>query len=308
MKVGVIGAGAMGRNHVRTYSDLRDVEYLGVTDTNTETGKEIAARYNAEFIPNLDDLLKKVDAVSICVPTKFHLDIATKVMEAGIHCLIEKPVALTAEDGKKLLEVAKKSGVITGVGHIERFNPIIKEIKKIVTNPYYIEINRHNPTSGRISDTDVVTDLMVHDIDLVWNLLMKDAKGELISAAGLKRESIDFAVATLKFDKCISVLSSNRISSKKIRQISVEGDDKTVVGNMMSQELFIYHKPSEVKTERLRYRQENRMEQVTVSKIEPLREELRTFLQCVKNKQPFPVTIEEANQVLEVSEAIRQKV
>jgi predicted dehydrogenase len=305
MKVGVIGTGAMGRNHVRTYADLRGVEYLGVTDVDVASGKEAAKRHNAEFVPTLDALLKKVEAVSLCVPTKFHFEVAKKVMEAGIPCLIEKPIAMEAEEGRKLEKIRERAGVIAGVGHIERFNPLIPEIKKLIPDPYYVEINRHNPTSGRRTDTDVITDLMVHDLDLVWNFLLKGKKGSVLSASGFKRASIDFAVSLLRFDNCTALLSANRMSSKKIRQISMEDWDKTVVGNLMSQELFVYYKPSEVNTERLKYRQENRMEQVTVSKIEPLREELRTFLKCVKEDNSFPVTLEEASMVLEVADRIR---
>jgi predicted dehydrogenase len=165
MKVGVIGTGNMGRNHVRVYSELKDVEEVYVFDINKESAKKME-EYGAIVSDSMDDLLDHVDAVSVCVSTKYHLDIARDAIKKDVHCLIEKPITGTVREGEELLNLLEDRDLTIGVGHIERFNPIVEEIRGMVKNPLYVEMKRHNPTSTRITDATVVEDLMVHDIDI----------------------------------------------------------------------------------------------------------------------------------------------
>ncbi|TFH48136.1 MAG: Gfo/Idh/MocA family oxidoreductase, partial [Methanothrix sp.] len=164
MDVGVIGVGAMGRNHVRVYSELKGVDTVYVYDPVTENAER--SREFATICKSLPELLGKVDAVSICVPTRYHFDTAKKVIDAGVNCLIEKPITLTVEEGLQLLRIIEGKELVVGVGHIERFNPIVAEMTKIAQRPDYVAIKRHNPTSSRITDASVVEDLMIHDIDI----------------------------------------------------------------------------------------------------------------------------------------------
>ena len=140
MDVGVIGVGAMGKNHVRVYSELKSVDNLWVCDVNTEAAKAIGKQHGAEVYPTVEELLAHVDAASICVPTQFHAGVARQVFAAGRHTFIEKPICATAAEARALMAAAPQ-GIIIGVGHIERFNPIIAEIKKIVTKPLYMDSN-----------------------------------------------------------------------------------------------------------------------------------------------------------------------
>ena len=179
MDIGVIGVGTMGRNHVRVYSELKEVGKVYIYDVNGDMAKRMSEQYGEGVIvgDSMDSLLEKVDAVSICAPTKHHFEIAKKAVEKGISCLIEKPISLTSKEGEKLLEDIKvKDDLVVGVGHIERFNPIVGEIKKLIRSPRYIEIRRHNPASSRITDADVVSDLMIHDTDCL--LYTSDAADE----------------------------------------------------------------------------------------------------------------------------------
>jgi len=166
MKLGVIGTGTRGRNHVRIYSELKEVKEVYAFDANKENSKRFS-EYGAIVCDTMAELLDKVDAVSICVPTKYHLEVAKIAIEYGVHCLIEKPITLTVKEGEELVKLLADSGLIAAVGHIERFNPIVGEIKKIIHNPLYVEIRRQNPASSRITDSTIVEDLMIHDIDLV---------------------------------------------------------------------------------------------------------------------------------------------
>ena len=300
MDIGVIGVGTMGKNHARIYSELKDVNNIYIYDVDRSKTKNIEKEYDAIFC-DLDSLLHKADAVSICVPTKDHFKIAKKCFEKGIHCLIEKPVALNSRSGEELLKFLREN-LIVGVGHIERFNPIVKEIKKVVVNPKYVEIKRHNPASSRINDASVVLDLMIHDIDLVWNYFFKDQSYVFYSFGD---ESVSKVMA--KFNNCIISLSASKIANKKIRSIYVETEEFTVEGDFMNQEIYIYKKPGKYSIENEKYRQENIIEKVLINKVEPLKEELKTFINCVKNNKQFPVTLEEAILNLKIAEKIEGK-
>ncbi|NQE52244.1 UDP-N-acetylglucosamine 3-dehydrogenase, partial [ANME-1 cluster archaeon GoMg3.2] len=220
----------------------------------------------------------------------------------GISCLIEKPISLTLEEGEKLLEEIKiTDDLVVGVGHIERFNPIVGEIKKLITSPRYIEIRRHNPVSLRITDADVVSDLMIHDIDLVWNLFMN-------SGIGYEMHSLwdtDLCKVIARFGTCAVSLSASRIGCKKIRSIYVEDDEFSIEGDFMNQDVYIYRKPQKYREINSRYVQENIIEKVLVNKVEPLKEELKLFVECAKEGKQFPITAEQAVLNLRIVEEIK---
>jgi predicted dehydrogenase len=298
MDVGVIGVGAMGRNHVRVFSELKSVDHLGVCDMNAEAANAIGKQHGATVYPSADELLRHVDAVSICVPTQFHARVAGQVFAAHKHAFIEKPICATAAEAHALMAKAPR-GITIGVGHIERFNPIIAEIKKIVSRPLYVEMKRHNPASSRVTGSSVVEDLMIHDIDIVINVFFP--KPCRIHSVG----NPDLCSVLMECGSVPVVLSASRKASKKIRMIYIEEEDFTVEGDFMSQEVTIYRKPGQYQFENERYVQENIIEKVMVNKVEPLKVELATFIDCAKRHAPFPVTPEQAIRNLEVSEQIR---
>lgn len=298
MDIGVIGVGVMGKNHVRVYSELKQVGTVYVYDVNGEAAKDVASANEAIPCSTIDDLLKDVDAVSICVPTPYHHQVGQRVLDAGIHVLMEKPLCATGREAEDLLGYRKK-GTIMGVGHIERFNPIVQEIRRIVQKPVFVEMNRHNPASARATTSSVVEDLMIHDIDILHHVLFHDDL-ELYAAGNL-----DAASALFRFEDVSAFISASRKSSKKIRRIYIEEEDLTVEGDFMNQEVYTYYKPDKYKVENERYVQENIIEKVMVNKVEPLKVELQTFLECVKHGRPFPVTPEQAIQNLRVCEKVR---
>jgi predicted dehydrogenase len=302
MNTGVIGTGMMGRNHVRVYSELKDVGDVYIYDINGDATEGIRRKYGEEVIvsDSMDSLLEHVDAVSICAPTKYHFEMAKAAIEQGISCLIEKPISSTEEEGKKLLD-AITDDLVVGVGHIERFNPIVGEIKKLIRIPRYVDIMRHNPLSSRITDADVVSDLMIHDIDLVWNYFMTGMSYEMHSFF-----DSDLCKAIARFGTCVISLSASRIGCKKIRSIYVEDEEYSIEGDFMNQEVYIYRKPQKYKETNSRYVQENIIEKVLVNKVEPLKEELKIFVDCVKEGMQFPVTAEQAVLNLQIVEEIEK--
>ncbi len=301
MNVGVIGVGRMGKNHVRVYSELKRVKDIYVYDVDRDAAESMK-KFDAVVCDSLDDLLRVVDAVSICVPTSLHFEVLTKVLERGIHTLVEKPITLTFEEGKKVLETLKeKRDVVVGVGHIERFNPIVGEIREIINDPIYVDIKRHNPTSIRITDSSVVEDLMIHDIDIVFHVLFPNREFKIFSAGNR-----DVSTVLIRFDRSVVTISASRMAAKKIRSIHIEEEDFTIEGDFMSQELFIYRKPEKYRIEGWRYVQENIIEKVLVNKVEPLKVELETFIDCVERGESFPVTPEQAVFNLKICEMVKQ--
>ena len=298
MRVGVIGAGAMGKNHVRVYSELKNVEDVGVFDLNAAAAQAIAQQHGATVHDSVDNLLKSVDAVSVCVPTPFHAATVRQVFAAGKAVLIEKPICATAREAHDLMSHAPK-GVTVGVGHIERFNPVVAEIRKIIKKPLYVEMKRHNPASARVTGSSVVEDLMIHDIDILLNVLFPEPC--LIHSVG----NNDVCSVLMNCGAIPVALSASRKASKKIRMIYIEEEELTIEGDLMTQEVMIYRKPGQYQFEAERYVQENIIEKVMVNKLEPLKVELSTFIECAKRGTPFPVTPAQAIRNLETCEKIR---
>jgi predicted dehydrogenase len=297
MDVGVIGVGAMGRNHVRVYSELRGVDSLGIYDVNTQAAKELGEKHNATVYGSISELLDNSDAVSVVVPTQFHSTIVGQVFAKEKSVLIEKPICATADEAKQLMKKAPE-GITIGVGHIERFNPIVAEIKKIVKTPLYVELKRHNPASARVTGSSVVEDLMIHDIDIILNVFFPNPCD--IHSVG----NADVMSVLMNCNSIPVSLSASRKASKKIRTFYVEDADFTIEGNFMTQEVNIYRKPGQYQIEAERYVQENIIEKVMVNTVEPLKRELETFIDCVNRNRPFPISPEQAIRNLEFCEKI----
>ena len=298
MEVGVIGTGIMGRNHVRIYSELKSVTGLYLYDVNQQAAMSVGLQNGAIPCATIGDLLKKVDALSICVPTQYHLETARQALETGVHVLIEKPICQSVKEAEQVMALIGKNQIV-GVGQIERFNPIVPEIKRICRKPLYVEFNRHNPASTRITGSSIVEDLMIHDIDILRHVLFDDPY--TLSAGGTS----DIASALFRFGSTPAYLSASRKSSKKIRRIYIEEEDFTIEGDFMNQEIFTYYKPDKYHIENERYVQENIIEKVMVNKVEPLKVELQTFIECAKRGKPFPVSPEQAVADLRICEEIQ---
>ena len=313
---------------ITIYSELKEVEEVYAFDVDTEKLKK-SEEYDLIVCDSMEELLARVDAVSICVPTKYHFEVAKRAIENGVHCLIEKPITLTVDEAEELVNLLDNSGLIAGVGHIERFNPIVGEIKRIIKNPLYVEIMRHNPASTRITDSSIVEDLMIHDIDIVFNVLYKPLQGLLVSPSwacggtgGGARDGAaephsgeyelysagnnDLCTAVIKFNSSIVSLSASRKASKKIRSVYVEEEEFTIEGDFMNQEIYVYRKPGKYGIENEQYTQENIIEKVLVNKVEPLKEELKAFIKCVKKCEEFTITPLQALNNLRICEAIRK--
>ena len=193
VRTAVIGVGHLGQYHARWYKNIEECELVGIYDTNTTNRDEIAQKYNVKSFENLSDLFGKVDAVSIVTPTIYHYEVAKEIMSENISCLIEKPITSTVEQAEELLTLAKDKSITITVGHIERFNPAVQELKKFDINPRFIEAHRLAAFDPRGTDVAVILDLMIHDIDLALYLTKSKVKKIDASAISVISDNADIA-------------------------------------------------------------------------------------------------------------------
>lgn len=226
LAVGVIGAGRLGSHHARIYNQMNGCNLTAVFDIDPAQNAGAARRYDLPECSGIDDLLQRVDALSICTPTQTHFEIARTALEHGKHILVEKPVCDSNDDAELLIRLAEDAGVVGAVGHIERFNPAVAGVRERIGRPRFIEAHRLNQFAPRCLETNVILDLMIHDIDLVrW--LVGDEPVE-IRAAGVPvlSHTDDIANCRMSFgDGCIANLTASRISVTPMRKIRVFAQD-----------------------------------------------------------------------------------
>ncbi|VVB66704.1 UDP-N-acetylglucosamine 3-dehydrogenase [Candidatus Gugararchaeum adminiculabundum] len=311
LKLGVIGVGAMGQHHARVYSEFPDVELVGVSDADAARAEGIASSYRTKFFKDANELLAKVDAVSIAVPTTLHKKLALEAFKKGKSALIEKPIASSLTDADEMIKAAK--GVTFMVGHIERFNPAVAELRKIMAKEQIIrlEARRFGPFMPRATNVDVVLDLMIHDIDVARCLF--NSEPSKIQAIGGKAfsDKLDYATAIMKFGETDAVLSANRITQKKIRELEVTSKKEFLQLDYLNQTLDINRSSvPEFITQRgnVTYKHQNVVEKIDVPKSEPLKLELRAFVDSVRSGTEPQVSGEEGKKNLQVAFDILKKI
>lgn len=310
----MIGVGHMGQYHVNVASGLtQQCEVVGVYDADTKRAAEIAAKFNTPDEPDMDALIKRSDAVVIAVPTVYHYEIAKKAIEQGKHVLLEKPMTETVEQAKELVELAEKKGLILQVGHVERFNGAVLELGKVVENPFLVESRRLAPFNPRISDVGVVLDLLIHDLDIIINLIGSEIKH--VSASGKKvfSKHEDVAAAVLQFENgAVASLTASRATQSKIRTLTISQESAYIVLDFSTQDIDIHRQASSASivtsTEELKYKQESLVEKIFVHKDNPLRQEHQHFLACINGEQtPLVQNISDI-RTLEVAHKILKQI
>ena len=225
LRVGVLGVGYLGRFHAKIYAGMPDVELVGVADVNAGAAKAVADQYGCAAYANPRDLLGKVDAVSVVVPTVYHAEVARPFLERKVHMLMEKPIAPSYDESLALVELAERAGVIFQVGHLERFNAGVMALAEHCVNPRFIEVHRIGPFVDRATDVDVVTDLMIHDIDIVMSLVKSKITNIAANGTPVITDQVDIANARIEFENgAVANVTASRVSNKKLRRIRVFGD------------------------------------------------------------------------------------
>jgi predicted dehydrogenase len=292
LKIAVIGAGHLGKYHADIYNSLKDSELVGVCDINKERADKIAKAYKISSYPNYKELIGKIDAATIAVPTKEHYAIAKDLIKNKIHLLIEKPITENLNQANELIRLAKENKVLLQVGHIERFNSAIRALTKIIKVPKFIECHRLGPFQPRGTDVGVVLDLMIHDIDIILHLVKSDIKE--LDAVGVKVLSNheDIANVRLSFDNgAICNITASRISQERVRKIRIFQKNAYISLDYIQQEANIYTKKGKSIIEK----------NINIDKQNPLKEEIKSFIKCINSKKRPLVSGEEAKKALKVA-------
>jgi predicted dehydrogenase len=300
VRVAVIGAGSFGRNHLRVLRNLEGANLAAVVDNDPARAGEAATRFECEALPDVGALAGKVDAAIVATPTVTHSDIGCALLESGIDVLVEKPIAKDLPSASRLVDSAARHGRILQVGHLERFNPAVAALRKMVRNPLFFEIHRLSLFSPRSLDVDVVLDLMIHDLDIV--LALTGRMPEEIRAAGISilSSKVDIANVRLAFSGgCICNLTASRVSTERVRKIRLFQPRQYLSLDYARQDLVAF----EVSPEN-----QIGFQSVPVEKDEPLKLELASFLRAVETRAAPEVTGEEGRRALEVALDILDKI
>jgi predicted dehydrogenase len=315
LPVGVIGVGNMGQHHARVLSLMKDVKFVGVSDTNRDRGLDIANRYHVQFYEDYRELLKHVAAVCIAVPTVLHHEVGVTCLLAGVHVMMEKPLAASIAEAESLISHAEENNVTLQVGHIERFNPAFQELRNVLQREdlLALEAHRMSPYSSRASDVSVVFDLMIHDIDLLLELIPYPVVRLAASGNKTSRSDsghLDFVTATFVFaNDVIATLTSSKITHRKVRCIAAHCKDSLTEADFLNNEILIHRQTTaNYVTEygQVLYRQDGLIEKVYTQNVEPLNAELEHFVSCVRAGSAPSVGGEQALRALKLATEVEQ--
>ena len=306
LKVGVVGVGYFGQFHVEKYIKMDGVELVGVVDVDTSRAKEIGKRYRTQSFFHHADLFNKVQAVSIAVPTPFHYSMTKDFFLQGIDVLLEKPISSTLEEADELIGLAESKGLIFQVGHLERFNGALSGIEGRVKNPLFIESHRLGPFTGRGADVDVVLDLMVHDLDVILSLVNSRVKQFQAIGIPILTQYSDIANARIEFENgCVVNLTASRVSKEKIRKTRIFQSDGVLSIDYLSQKLSFSKKVTPLKKGGS---PEMLTEEIPVKKTDPLKAEIHSFLQSVRDREKARISGLDGKRALEMVLRLIQKI
>jgi len=299
-RVAVIGVGALGRHHARILSALPDVELVAVVDIKEARAREIGGLVNAQWALSAAEMLGRVDAVTVAVPTDSHLAVALPFLQRGTAVLVEKPLARNAPEAQQMIDAAAASGAVLGVGHTERYNPAVAAVRPLLDHPRFIEIHRLGTFPDRSLDIDVVFDLMIHDLDVVLSIVPSEVVTVEAVGVAVLTPKPDIANARLKFASgCIANITASRISKDRVRKIRIFQRDAYLSVDYAAQEV-----------ERWRLVKGNGAMpaidggKLDVAQEEPLKRELADFVAAVRDKRAPGVTGADGLRAIELAQKI----
>jgi predicted dehydrogenase len=280
-RVAVVGVGEFGRNHVRVWRDIEGAELVGVMDTKVARAEKIAAEFGTKVIPDADALAaERVDAVSLAVPTSEHSQVGCRLLEAGHDVLVEKPMAASLAEADRLIASARRAGRILQVGHVERFNPAVRAVEKIVSRPMFFEVHRLGVFTPRSLDIDVVYDVMIHDLDVILSLVAAPVLD--IKAVGIPvmTGKVDIAHARIEFSTgTVANVTASRVSTERVRKMRFFQEHEYISLDFSRQDVLRVRVLPGSPQPAIDF------EKLAVTPEEPLRAELRGFLECVRTRQ-----------------------
>jgi predicted dehydrogenase len=282
LRAGVVGAGHMGQYHVLVYAELPDVELVGVVDTDAARAAAVAQQYDTGTFADHRALVGCVDVASVAVPTGQHFAVARDLLEAGVSVLVEKPMTSTLEEARALFAIAERTGAVLHVGHVERFNGAVEELRRIVRSPILVESRRLGPFAPRVQRDTVVMDLMIHDIDIVLGLV--DSPPLRLSAQGARVHSpvTDVASVGIRFESgAIATITASRATEEKVRTLAITQSDAYILLDYTDQDIRIHRRAAQNTTmsrTAIRYSRASLVEHLQIHRENPLKLEIQHLL------------------------------
>ena len=302
IKFGVVGVGYLGKHHVKHLSQFDFIDLVGIHDINNQLLEEISNHYSVPAEKNLNDLLKKIDAVSIVTPTKYHFEVADMALNQNCHVFIEKPISDSIELANNIYNKVIKKNKVAHVGHIEQFNPAFKSFMKQKHSPLFIECHRLTKINPRSMDISVVLDLMIHDIGLVIQMINSPIKDVIADGISVISNNIDLANVKLIFENgSVANLTASRISNKDMRKIRVFEKQKYISIDLLNKEI-IEHSANFNENEKLIFNHQN----IKINNYDALAAELTHFYNCIINNNTNLDNISNAIESLKIAQQINK--
>jgi predicted dehydrogenase len=304
LRTAAIGVGSLGRHHARNHAQLSSEgksKLVAVCDIREETARRVAEEYKTDWTTDWRSLAGQVDAVSLATPTESHCEIACALLEAGVHVLVEKPIARALEEADRMIEAAKKSGATLMVGHLERYNPALVALRPHVSKPLYFEIHRVGQFTARSLDIDVVLDVMIHDLDIVHWLVGEDVEVTEVHAVGIPvlTKMVDAANARIEFaNGAVANITASRIGTEKIRKMRFFQPHDYVIVDYLTNYASI---SSLVPPQGESLWPGVNVRKFDVNPIEPLRAEIEAFLEAANAETPAPIPGEDGRRALSLA-------
>ena len=304
IRVGVVGVGYLGQIHAKIYHEMDNVDLVMLADTDPDAGAQLAEKYGCESTTNYLEMIDKVDAVSIVVPTSLHFDVAQPFLEAGIATLMEKPIAANVDEARKLVDLAAQNETPFLIGHLERYNPALRAVADKVAEPKYIEVHRLGTFVERATDVDVITDLMIHDLDLVLSLVDEEPVDVQAIGSSVITDHVDLANVRLAFPSgAVANITASRVSNKRFRRFRVFGPEGYYGINLMDQELDIVTKGDTPEGSEFAGLE---VEHIEFDTEQPLQVELAHFIEVAQGQAMPMVTGLQGLRALQLAEKIQR--
>ena len=313
LKVGVLGTGSMGRNHLRVLSTMPQFDLVGCYDPNVEVCTQYASQYAIQAFDSPEQLFASVDVAHIVTPSPLHRELAVRAAQQGCHVLVEKPLAITISDAQEIIEACDTAGVQLCVGHVERFNPAISSLMNIIESEKLIsaDFRRMSPFYARVSDTSVVMDLMIHDVDVINSLCNEPIRKLSAQGACVFTDKIDYAQALITFESGkLASLTASRVTESKIRCAQINAQNAFIDVDYLARTVEISRKTNFALDVGypVQYTQENIVEKVFVPMEEPLRAEFSHFADAIVHGAPLGPSGIMGKRALEVCQLIEQAI
>lgn len=308
LKIGLIGLGKMGKYHLNLYDEIPGIKLTALCDADRNTVEKLACEKGVKGFTDYREMFELVDVVTIAAPTKYHFNIAYDCLNAGKHILVEKPITTNYEDAVKLFEIADKKNLRLHIGHVERFNGAVQELKNIVNNPRIIEARRIGPFNPNFRNDSIILDLMIHDIDIALSVANKKVCAVQAAGRPVYTNLADYASVNIMFEDSVAAhILVSRISQTKERFLNITQDDALIILDYTNQDINILRQgmTEQIMGDReIKYKNEFIQERLFVYKDNPLKLEIKHFIDCVKDGKERIVNAAHDLEVLKVALSI----